>query len=264
MVAKENAKEPLLERLGDRVRTLRQGLGLTRVALAEAANLSVRYLAELEGGAGNISVLRLEKIGESLGESAASLLAAAEAPGLSGVVTLLGLRGAGKSTLGPLLAERLSVPFMELDPIVEQAAGMSLAQLFELHGERYYRRLERETLARFLVENRRAVLATGGGIVTEPETLDLLSRNTVTVWLRADAREHWDRVVAQGDRRPMENRAQAMDELRALLDSRQPLYERARLKVDTSELTVDGAVDQIVAAVGTPALKQLELGSDRS
>ena len=248
-------QERLLSRLGERVRQLRAERHMSRAELATRSGLSVRYLAELESGAGNISVARLADVASALGAQASALLGAAEAvePAGAGVIALLGLRGAGKSTLGAALAERLAVPFVELDALVEASAGMALAQIFELHGERYFRRLERETLARFLVDNPHAVLAPGGGIVTEPESLDLLRRHTTTVWLRARPQDHWDRVVAQGDRRPMADRAHAMEELEELLRSREPLYAQASAVVDTSTLTVADAVERLMAALGAAA-----------
>jgi len=248
-VARGTGKQAVLERLGERVRSLREDHGLSRNQLADASGLSSRYLAELEAGTGNISVLRLLDVAAALGSTAGALIGGAEQPSPSspraGVIALLGLRGAGKSTLGVALARRLRVRFHELDALVETAAGMSLAQIFEMHGERYYRRLEREALSRLLVETKRAVLATGGGIVTEPETYGMLRRNTKTVWLSARPRDHWSRVVAQGDRRPMADRGQAMEELEVLLAAREPLYARADLVVDTSRLDVDRAVERV-------------------
>jgi XRE family aerobic/anaerobic benzoate catabolism transcriptional regulator len=242
----------LLGRLGARVRALREERGASRLDLARASGLSARYLAALEAGVGNISIARLADLARALATTASALLAEAEVEGAPGearrspqVISLLGLRGAGKSTVGMALARRLAVPFFELDERIEAAAGMPLGQVFELHGERWFRRLERETLARFLVETRRSVLATGGGLVTESETFDLLRQHTLTVWLKARPRDHWDRVVAQGDRRPMANRSRAMEELRALLAARDPLYARADLVVDTSALAVDRAVERI-------------------
>ena len=143
------------------------------------------------------------------------------------MVALLGLRGAGKTTIGKQLARRLRVRFVELDRRIEKAADMSLAELFSLYGEDYYRRLERETLAAVLAEKRPMVLATGGGIVASPDTYALLKKSAVTVWLRAEPEDHWNRVVRQGDRRPMADHPQAMADLRALLAAREPLYAAA-------------------------------------
>jgi XRE family aerobic/anaerobic benzoate catabolism transcriptional regulator len=159
------------------------------------------------------------------------------------VVVLLGLRGAGKSSIGPELAARLEVPFVELDQLVEQAAGMALGAVFELQGEAFYRRLERETLRRFLADTDGAVVAAGGSIVTDSETFDLLRRSAVTVWLKARPEDHMQRVVEQGDVRPMKNRPDAMAELKALLRARAPLYAQADHVVDTSLLGIDGSVE---------------------
>src|SRR5262249_49923117 len=161
------------------------------------------------------------------------------------LVALLGVRGAGKSTIGRRLAKRLAVPFVELDALVERAAGLPLGQIFELHGEAYYRRLERETLARIIKEAAKVVLAAGGALVTVPETYRLLRRHFVTVWLRADVEDHWNRVVAQGDLRPMAENPHAMAELRALLAARGPLYKQADQIIDTSHIGVDEAVAQL-------------------
>jgi len=247
----------LLRALGAAVRARRTGVGLTLRGLAERAAVSERFLAQLEGGEGNISVARLQDVAEALGTSAAQLLAAGAAPRAEhrGVVALLGLRGAGKSTLGPEVARRLGVPFFELDVLVSRAAGMPLATIFEMHGEAWFRRLERDTLARFLDEHPAAVLAVGGSIVTAGATYELLRSRTTTVWLRARAQDHWDRVLGQGDLRPMRDRANAMAELRALLRARKPLYALAAHTVDTSSATLDDAAGRIVAAAGKAQTK---------
>jgi XRE family aerobic/anaerobic benzoate catabolism transcriptional regulator len=147
--------------------------------------------------------------------------------------------------VGRLLARRLRVPFVELDRRVEQAAGLTLAEIFALHGEDYYRRLERAALERVLDQGRPVVLATGGGIVNSPETYALLRRDATTVWLRAHPEDHWNRVVQQGDRRPMADHPQAMAELRRLLAAREPLYATADHTVDTSRLDADGVAREV-------------------
>ena len=244
----------LLHALGRAVRERRASEGLTLRVLAERAGVSERFLTQLEGGDGNISVARLQDVAEALGTSAAELLAArdegapAAAPSRR-VVSLLGLRGAGKTTLGYEVARRLGVPFVELDALVSREAGMPVATIFEMHGEAWFRRLEHEVLRGFLDENDAAVLATGGAIVTATETFALLRARTATVWLKAKAKDHWDRVVRQGDLRPMKNRANAMAELEALLRARRPLYGRADHVVDTSRTTLEEAADIVVAAV---------------
>ena len=262
-----NADEPngakrrgdLLKALGAAVRARRGEKGLTMRQLGERAGVSERFLVQLETGEGNISVVRLEDVAEALGTTAAQLLTtASEEPRAPGkgrgappVISLLGLRGAGKSTIGAKLAKRLKVPFVELDALVAREAGMSLDTIFEMHGESYFHRLERNTLRKLLDESagRGAVLATGGSIVTDPETFGLLKQRTLTLWLKARPRDHWDRVVAQGDVRPMHGRANAMNELKALLRAREPLYAQAAHIIDTSSVEPGETVDRVLEAV---------------
>jgi XRE family aerobic/anaerobic benzoate catabolism transcriptional regulator len=169
---------------------------------------------------------------------------------------LLGLRGAGKSTLGPEIARRLGVPFFELDALVARDAGMPLATIFEMHGEAWFRRLEHDVLRRFLDSHDTGVLATGGSIVTAKDTYDLLRKRTTTVWLRARPQDHWDRVLMQGDARPMRNRTDAMAELKSLLRTRRPLYALADHVVDTSSTNFTEAATRIVIAVADAADKK--------
>ncbi|MGK4007107.1 shikimate kinase [Sorangium sp. So ce1036] len=252
---------PILAHLGGRLRQRRTELALTLRELAQLAGVSERFLVQLEGGRANVSVARLEDIGRALGTSAAALLSTGElaaeaAPGRSSgeaeagagapLLALLGLRGAGKTTIGARAAARLGVPFLELDGLVSARAGMSLAALFEIHGNAYYRRLEREELARLEGARARGVVATGGGLVTDPATFEQLRRAAVTVWLRATPEDHWRRVVEQGDARPMANRTDAMKELRALFQARRALYEQADFVVDTSALGLARSVDRVV------------------
>ncbi|MCA9596052.1 MAG: helix-turn-helix domain-containing protein [Myxococcales bacterium] len=243
-------RNPTLAALGHSVRACRLGRELTLHALSERAGVSERFLAQLEAGQGNISVARLCDVAHALGTSAARLLeGVGEGSAEPGVVALLGLRGAGKSTIGPRLAQALSVPFVELDQLVERAAGMTLGEVFELQGEAFYRRLERETLRRVFADHPRAVIATGGSIVGDAESFDLLRRAATTVWLKAKPEDHMQRVRAQGDERPMRNRDDAMSELRALLRSRTPLYAQADHVVDTSLLGIDGSITALVDAL---------------
>lgn len=237
--------DPLLAALGRRARARRIEKGWTLRDVAERSGVSPRYLVQLESGRGNISVRRLADVARALETTPAALLAEGDAPPAR-VIALLGLRGAGKTTIGRRLARRLRVPFVELDRRIERAADLSLSELFSLHGEDYYRRLERERLQQVLAENRPIVLATGGGIVTSPETYALLRRATTTVWLRARPEDHWNRVVRQGDRRPMADHPQAMADLRALLAAREPLYAQAALTVDTASVSAERVVSAIV------------------
>jgi XRE family transcriptional regulator, aerobic/anaerobic benzoate catabolism transcriptional regulator len=241
----------LLLELGRKVRALRALRGWTLRQLASAASLSARFVVQLEAGRANISVRKLAGLAGALGTTPAELLSGPGGePGLP-VVALLGLRGAGKSTIGRRLARRLRVRFVELDGQIEEAAGLSLDEIFALHGETYYRRLEREALERVLSEEggRPFILATGGGLPTSDETWRLLRQAALTVWLKARPEDHWNRVVQQGDRRPMADHPQAMAELRRLLLSREPLYAGAAHTLDTSRLTVEAAVRHLAALV---------------
>jgi XRE family transcriptional regulator, aerobic/anaerobic benzoate catabolism transcriptional regulator len=241
----------LLHSLGAAVRKRRNDLGLTMKALGASAGVSERFLAQLETGEGNISVARLQDVAEALGTTASALLDARvdAAPAPRRVVALLGLRGAGKSTLGPEIARRLGVGFFELDALVAREAGMPLPTIFEMHGEAWFRRMELDTLRRFLDSHDAGVLATGGALVTVKETYELLRRRTTTVWLKAQAQDHWDRVLRQGDARPMRNRANAMSELKALLRTRKALYSLADHVVDTSSTSFEEATARVVEAV---------------
>ncbi|MCC6663705.1 MAG: helix-turn-helix domain-containing protein [Polyangiaceae bacterium] len=246
-----NARKDVLSALGRSVRARRRERGLTLTALSERAEVSPRFLAALEAGDGNISVARLCDVAHALDATAAELLAGVDAPDAQArPVALLGLRGAGKSTIGPKLAARLGVPFVEIDQLVERAAGMSLGEVFELHGEAYFRRLEREVLAQVLSQSHRAVIATGGSIVHDGESFELLRKTATTVWLKARPEDHMSRVVAQGDERPMANRKDAMAELRTLFAARAALYVQAAHVIDTTALGVEGSVDALAAALG--------------
>jgi len=235
----------LLADLGARTRELRGDRGFTMRELALRSGLSPRFLAQVESGTGNISVRNLASLAAALGTTPAALLAGSRHEAKHFIVALLGVRGAGKTTIGRKLAKRLRVPFVELDQRIERAAGLSLGELFRLHDEGYYRRLERATLEALLGDDRSAVVATGGGLVTSPETWSFLRRRALTVWLRAEAEDHWNRVVQQGDRRPMAEHPAAMAELRRLIAAREPLYGQAAHTVDTSRLGVEGAVRAI-------------------
>lgn len=233
--------QALLQEVGRRVRERRKGRSLTLKQLARSSGLSERFVGDLEAGRANISVLNLAEVARALEISIGSFFASAalEVAPAEGVVSLLGLRGAGKTSVGAALAKRLGVPFFELDRLVEAQAGMGLNELFAMHGEDYFRELELKALKQFLDDNTRAVLATGGGVVTSTEAFTLLLSRTHCVWLKTSPEEHWARVVRQGDLRPMRNRPQAMTELKRRLKEREPLYSRAQRTVVTTERPVD-------------------------
>jgi XRE family aerobic/anaerobic benzoate catabolism transcriptional regulator len=244
----------LLVQLGAEVRRLREARSLTLRALAERSAVSQRFLALLEKGEGNISVARLGDVASALGTSASALLAESErvpegergrAPSPR-PIALLGLRGAGKSALGRRAAAQLGVPFVELDTLIVERAGMSLEALFSLHGPGYYRRLELAQVDELLANPRAGIVATGGGIVTHHAAFERLQNGATTVFLKASADDHWNRVVAQGDVRPMASRTSARQELRAILRARRALYERAHHTVDTSGLGLDRSVAALV------------------
>jgi XRE family aerobic/anaerobic benzoate catabolism transcriptional regulator len=234
--------DPLLTTIGERVRALRESRGLTRRELALAARLSERFLAQVETGEGNIAVTRLARLADALGCRPGTLVDPSPVADGRRVVSLLGLRGAGKSTLGQRVADALGISFHEHDRVVEEAAGMDLGELFALHGDAYYRRVARETLDRLLADvDGPAIIATAGGVVADPEAFDLLRRRTHSIWLKATVQDHWSRVVAQGDRRPMRDHPDAQAELARLLDRRAPLYARAEHLIDTSSLGLPGS-----------------------
>lgn len=243
--APSSPEAALLLGLGRAVRAHRHRRGWTLAQTAGAAGLSARFLTDVEAGRRNISVVRLLDLARALGCRLRDLLD--ESAGLR--VALLGVRGAGKSTVGRLLAQRLGAVFVELDQRVEEAAGLPLAEIFAVHGETYYRRLEREALRRVLAEDGPRVLAVGGSLVTDPETYALLAAGCRCVWLRATPREHIARVAAQGDQRPMARRADALAELEALLAAREPLYARADDTVSTSGLSPTLVTERVASRV---------------
>lgn len=274
-----------LKMLGARVRQERTRREITRKELAKAAYVSERFLAQLETGRGNISIIRLRRIAHALGMSVDRLAQEknGDVPEIAGIVTLLeklkpeerrrarallqekfgprneeerrgrialvGLRGAGKSTLGPLLAERMAATFIELDRRIEQESGLKLSAVFDLYGPAGFHRLEREALERVLEGNERFVLATGGSIVNEPETFARLKSACFTIWLKAKPEDHMQRVIAQGDKRPMAGSQWAMADLRKILAGREPLYEKADASVNTSGKSVKQAVAELASAV---------------
>lgn len=262
-----------LARLGRRVREAREQRGMARKVLARSAQVSERYLALLEGGAGNASIVLLRRVAGALGMPLATLLepesrsveqrligqllASLPAERATAMlarlrqelgaeeslrrrrIALLGLRGAGKSTLGDRLAAALHRRFVELDRLIEREAGMALSEVFLLYGQAGYRRIERRCLEQVIESADEIVLSVGGGIVSEPETFDLLLASCYTVWVKAAPEEHMARVLAQGDLRPMSGHAEAMADLRRILAAREPLYARADAVLDTSGQSVE-------------------------
>ena len=232
-----------LSQLGGRVREWRAAHGTTRKDLAAASGISERYLAQLESGAGNISILLLRKVARAMGVPVESLVR--EASLETRPIALLGLRGAGKSTLGAKLAEALHVPFVELDREVEKEAGAALGEVFSMYGQDAFRRFERRALERVLSTNQRPVIATGGGLVTDPGTYELLLERCRCVWLKASPGEHMARVIAQGDMRPFKGRSAALGEIEKLLADRNRLYGRAELVLDTSGKTPKASLAEL-------------------
>jgi XRE family aerobic/anaerobic benzoate catabolism transcriptional regulator len=281
-----NESDPdFLANLGRRVRQARVERGMARTALSRAADVSERYLAQLESGEGNASVVLLRRIAIALGVRITDLLDSGEPVTeqrliqrfLSSLppkrleevlrrltqdfgqeeavrkkrITLIGLRGAGKTTLGAALAKSMRRPLLELDEQIEREAGISLSEVFLLYGQAGYRRIERRCLERVINSQEDIVLTVGGGIVSEPETYNLLLLNCYTVWVKAAPEEHMARVVAQGDMRPMAGHAQAMEDLRNILVAREPLYGKADAVVDTSGTAAEtsfAALQRAVAA----------------
>jgi XRE family aerobic/anaerobic benzoate catabolism transcriptional regulator len=282
-----NEDTALLAALGERVREARARRGMSRKTLAQDSGVSERYLAQLESGEGNASVLLLRQIAGALNLPLTDLLREPNggSPELALTVQLLqrlspaeltlareelmhrfgggsqarrrqrialiGLRGAGKSTLGARLANELGVPFIELDRQIEREAGTSLSEIFLLYGQAGYRRYERRTLEKVLEQHERCVIAAGGSIVSEPATYDLLLSTCHTVWLKARPEEHMARVIAQGDTRPMAGNMQAMDDLRRMLDARAALYGQADAVVDTAGRSVEQSLRDLKRSVRT-------------
>ncbi len=217
---------------------------MTQAELARRAGVSPRFLVQLEKGEGNISVGRLAEVCDALSLSLADLFRGI-GPGRPDKLALVGLRGAGKSTVGARLASATDAKFIELDALVEQEAGMSLSEIFELRGEAHYRALERQVLERVLREAGSVVIAAGGSIVTAPDTWKRLQEGARTVWLQASPGSHLERVRAQGDLRPMRGRPNAHAELEAILDERSGLYAEADVHLDTDGLGIDGVVQAL-------------------
>jgi XRE family transcriptional regulator, aerobic/anaerobic benzoate catabolism transcriptional regulator len=236
--------------LGKRVRTARNTRSLTRKTLAVDAGVSERHLAQLEAGEGNVSIVLLRRIAFALGVPLADLVAVeANAPSERDRIALIGLRGAGKSTLGAKLAAEMSLSFIELDHEIEKETGMPLAEIFSLYGQSGYRAIEKRTLERVVREQVRAVFSIGGGVVSEKETYDYLLAHCYTIWIKAQPEEHMSRVIAQGDFRAMAGNDRAMEDLRRILEDREPLYRKADLVLDTSGDTVEESFAKLKAGL---------------
>jgi XRE family aerobic/anaerobic benzoate catabolism transcriptional regulator len=269
-----------LDQLGQRVRTMRALRGMSRKVLAKVSGISERYIAQLESGKGNVSIVLLRRVSNAMGAHLEDLIpttdpapdwpvirdllrkatpsqiaqakdalaghsAAAHRASFSGIA-LIGLRGAGKSTLGKILAKKIGWNFVELNKEIEAQNGLSVAEIIALYGQEGFRRMEQAALNQLLARKELMVLATGGGIVSEPLTFDLILSSFYTIWLKAEPEEHMTRVRRQGDLRPMADDRSAMAELRNILVSREPLYARASATVDTAGLSVDAAAARLI------------------
>ena len=234
--------------VGARVRAARRQAGIPRRVLSERSGVSQRYLAQLESGAGNISIGRLYELARALGRSVESLVSdVAPAHGHKGRrIALIGLRGAGKSTLGERLAGALDLPFVELAREVEGNAGVAAGEVMALYGNEGFRRLEREALQRVVASTDAVVLAVAGGIVESAVTYELLLERFHTVWLRAAPDEHMARVRAQGDERPMAGDPQALATLESILRAREPAYARADRTLDTAGRAVEHSAAELI------------------
>jgi len=241
----QNGEAAYLARLGERVRNWRIERSTARKALALASGVSERYLAQLEAGEGNVSVLLLRRIAQAMSVPVEQLIREHDALPRLARIALIGLRGAGKSTLGEKLALGLEIPFIELDREVEREAGTALGEVFAIYGQEAFRRFERRALERVLQTNPRAVIATGGSLVTDPGSYKLLRERCYCVWLKASPEEHMQRVVAQGDLRPFRGREAAIDEIRQLLADRNSLYARADAAIDTSNRPVKQSLAEL-------------------
>ncbi len=279
--ADPDSESDYLKLLGERVRETRARRGMTRKILARDSGVSERYLAQLETGQGNVSILLLRQIAQALDTPLQALVLDGPEPPVDlvhtteflrrlpateliaarrllvehfggvdlearrGRIALIGLRGAGKSTLGAVLADRIETPFLELDRLIEQESGVSLSVIFDLYGQSGFRRLERRVLDQIIERYPRFVLATGGSLVSEPATFERLLTMCFTVWLRATPEEHMQRVIAQGDMRPMADNRESMSDLRRILDVREPLYRKADATINTSCSSVEESLEAL-------------------
>ena len=292
LIALSDSDPQFLAGLGRRVRDAREHRGIVRRVLSKSADVSERYLAQLEAGEGNASVVLLRRVATALGVQLSDLLESGDVPVeqrlirrfLNGLprksleevrrrlmrefgqekavrckrITLVGLRGAGKSTLGSALAKHMRRPLIELDREIEREAGMSLSEVFLLYGQAGYRRIERHCLERMIDNQDDIVLTVGGGIVSETETYSMLLLNCFTVWIKAAPEEHMARVIAQGDMRPMAGNAQAMDDLKRILQSRAALYGQADSIVNTASRSARQSLKELRRALPPEARRDHE------
>ncbi|MBS0531972.1 MAG: helix-turn-helix transcriptional regulator [Proteobacteria bacterium] len=302
MTEHSDPESDFLDQLGQRVRTMRGLRGMSRKVLAKVSGISERYIAQLESGKGNVSIVLLRRVSNAMGAHLEDLIPDGEpAPDwqvirnllrkatpaqlahakdiLSGHssngvspqrgtsfagIALIGLRGAGKTTLGRRLADKIGWAFVELNKEIEQQNGLSVAEIIALYGQEGFRRMEQAALGQLLARKELMVLATGGGIVSEPLTFDLILSSFYTIWLKAKPEEHMTRVRRQGDLRPMADDRSAMAELRTILLSREPLYARASAVVDTADLSVDAAATRLIGAVAPVLAKDAQAFGMRS
>jgi XRE family transcriptional regulator, aerobic/anaerobic benzoate catabolism transcriptional regulator len=294
----KNSDEVFLAAVATSLRAARARRGVTRKQLSQESDVSERLLAQLEMGEGNITIVLLRRITDALNISLTDLFMDAREPHpekrfiqnllerlpvqrLQDIaqkltrefgedvklrwsrLALIGLRGAGKSTLGAKIAKEFKAPFVELDAEIEKDAGIPLAEIFSLYGQSGYRRIERRTLERVLQSNDRVIISVGGGVVSEKENYDYLLKNCFTVWIKAQPDEHMARVIAQGDFRAMADNDEAMEDLRRILEAREPFYEKADGTVDTSGESVEKSFAKLKAVIQSVAKKmKLEAKSD--
>jgi XRE family aerobic/anaerobic benzoate catabolism transcriptional regulator len=282
----DSKRSPFLEALGERVRTLRSRQGMTRRSVAVAADVSERHLANLEYGTGNVSVLVLLQVAQALQCSLAELLGdvttsspewllirellgkrseadlrrarvqlgemfgeGGNAQERKNRIALIGLRGAGKTSLGQRLADDMGFPFIELSREIEQFAGCQISEIHNLYGANAYRRYERRALEEAIQIYPEVVIATPGGLVSDSANFNLLLSHCTTVWLQADAADHMGRVAAQGDMRPMAASREAMEDLKRILEGRSAFYSKADLTINTSGRSEDQAFGALRTAV---------------
>src|SRR6476659_8791686 len=284
MTDKHDPETEFLEQLGQRVRTMRALRGMSRKVLAKVSGISERYIAQLESGKGNVSIVLLRRVSNAMGAHLEDLIPSTEpAPDWAVIrdllrkaspaqiaqakdmlagsghsaqrrisfsgIALIGLRGAGKSTLGRMLAKKIGWSFVELNKEIEAQNGLSVAAILAHKKQEGFRRMEQAALTQLLARKELMVLATGGGIVSEPLTFDLILSSFYTIWLKAEPEDHMARVRGHGDLRPMADDRSAMAELRNILLSREPLYARASAVVDTAGLSVNDAASRLIDAV---------------